>query len=61
MLPVNIAEKESMIEAAVRTLVRASDTPVRREITTKRFKGTRKREASVARCSFEINVPRSVP
>lgn len=46
MLPVSIAEKESMTEAAVRTFVRASDTPVRRETTTKIFRGTRKREAS---------------
>lgn len=79
MLPVIIAEKESISEAAVRTFVRASDTPVRSETTTKMFKGTRKSEASyrqinlmeylnttrknhtVARCSFEINVPRNVP
>jgi hypothetical protein len=46
MIPVITAERESMSEAAVRTLLRASDTPVRRETTTKRFKGTRKRDAS---------------
>lgn len=54
MIPVIIAEKESMIEAVVSTLLRASDTPIRREMTTKMFNGTRKREATCEITTSEI-------
>jgi hypothetical protein len=38
--PVIILETASMMEEAVRTLLRAEETPVRRETTTKMFRGT---------------------
>jgi len=60
-IPVIRDEKANMIELAVRTPLRADETPVKRETTTKMLSGTRKRDESVARCSLEMRFPRSVP
>ena len=45
-IPVIRDEKANMIELAVRTPLRADETPVRRETTTKMLSGTRKRDES---------------
>lgn len=45
-LPVIRDEKANMIALAVRTPLRAEETPVRRETTTKMLSGTRKRDES---------------
>jgi len=41
-----IDEKANINALAVRTALRASETPVRREMTTKMFNGTRNKEES---------------
>ena len=45
-IPVISDTKANMSALAVRTPLRAEETPVRRETTTKMFSGTRKRDES---------------
>jgi hypothetical protein len=45
-IPVIRDEKANMIALAVRTPLRADETPVRSETTTKMLSGTRKRDES---------------
>ena len=47
-MPVIRDEKANITALAVRTPLRAEETPVRRETTTKTLSGTRKREDSYA-------------
>lgn len=53
--PVMRDENVSMSALAPRTAVRADETPVRRETTTKMFKGTRNKEESYTHVSNAIN------
>lgn len=53
--PVMTEDRQSMSDAAVRTLVRASETPVRRETTTNMFNGTRKRDDSYLQKSNTVS------
>jgi hypothetical protein len=45
-VPVINDEKANMMALAVRTPLRADETPAKREITTKMLSGTRKRDES---------------
>ena len=45
-IPVMRDENANMMELAVRTPLRADETPVKRETTTKMLSGTRKRDES---------------
>jgi hypothetical protein len=45
-MAVIIDERANINALAVRTALRASETPVRREMTTKMFSGTRNKEES---------------
>ena len=55
-MPVIRDEKANMIELAVRTPLRAEETPVRRETTTKMLRGTRKRDESyITKLGFNNN------
>jgi hypothetical protein len=45
-MAVIVDERANINALAVRTALRASETPVRREITTKMFNGTRNKEES---------------